>query len=437
MASSTVPPPDQAGTGALRAELLPRLHRRAERPGLARPWQGHAILERHRRMVSRLPLAELLQRRAEMLADASPAWAPIVYARPAVPLPARAAPGSGPARTAAGPTPASREGAPPRPVALAMATRTAPGPATATAGPAANRDGMATPPQRAPARPAPPHAPARAGPPAAWFVKERLAGVTAASSAAREARPPAARPAAPEQPLAATRIAPAGLASPGELTAPPGPRQPAAESALAARPRVRPAPAPGPMLVAAAPHSRPSSAQLSPQPPPQPWVTAGGMTSYLPVRTAADRPVPGAARPVPQAADPRAGRAGASALPVVHERVAPVPGPAGTARPVPAGGRASLPLARATSGREPAGVPAWPVTPGGGRSPRRPPLGRDTRAAAAVPAARGPGADRDRPRPGRSRAVLAPAEIDRIADKVQRKLTRRLAIEDERRGLAR
>jgi hypothetical protein len=33
--------------------------------------------------------------------------------------------------------------------------------------------------------------------------------------------------------------------------------------------------------------------------------------------------------------------------------------------------------------------------------------------------------------------VLAPADIDRIADKVQRKLTRRLAIEDERRGLTR
>ncbi len=433
MASSTVPPPDQAATGALRAELLPRLHRRTERPGLARPWQGHAILERHRRMVSRQPLAELLQRRTELLADASPAWVPIVYARPAVPLPARAAPGSGPARTAAGPTAASREGAPSRPVALATATRTGPGAATATAGPAPNPDGTATSPQRPPALPAPPHAPVRAGPHAAWFVKERLAGVTVASSAAREARPPAARPAAPEQPLAATRIAPAGTASPGELTAPmPGPRGPAAESAWAALPRVRPAPAPGPMLAAAAPHPRPSSAQL-----PQPWVTAGGMTSYLPVLTTADRPVPGAARPVPQAADPRAGRAGASALPVVHERVAPVPGPAGTARPVPAGGRASLPLARATSGREPAGVPAGPVTPGGGRSPRRPPLGRDTRAAPAVPAARGPGADRDRPRPGRSRVVLAPAEIDRIADKVQRKLTRRLAIEDERRGLAR
>ena len=408
MASSTVPP-DQAGTGALRAELLPRLQRRAERPGLARPWQGHAILERHRRMVSRLPLAEMLQRRAELLADASPAWAPIVYARPAVPPPARTAPGSGPAGTAPGPTPASREGAPPRPVALATATRTGPGAATATAGPAANPDGRATPPQRPAALPAPRDAPVPAGPHAAWFVKERLARVTAASSAAREARPPAARPAAPMQPLTATRIAPAGPASAGELTAPlPGPRQPAAESALAARPRVRPAPAPGP-LVAAAPHSRPSPAQLSPQP----WVTAGALTSYLPVRPTADRPVPGAARPVLQAADPRAGRAGASALPVVHERFAPVPGPAGTARPVPAGGRASLPLARATSGREPAGGPgrtghsgrrtesaAAPAGTGhqGRRSrARRPRSGRRPRPAAAGPVPRRARAGRDRP----------------------------------------
>jgi hypothetical protein len=33
--------------------------------------------------------------------------------------------------------------------------------------------------------------------------------------------------------------------------------------------------------------------------------------------------------------------------------------------------------------------------------------------------------------------VLAPVEMDRIVDKVQRKLLRRLAIESERRGTAR
>jgi hypothetical protein len=33
--------------------------------------------------------------------------------------------------------------------------------------------------------------------------------------------------------------------------------------------------------------------------------------------------------------------------------------------------------------------------------------------------------------------VLAPVEIDRVADKVQRKLLHRLAIEAERRGTAR
>jgi hypothetical protein len=53
-----------------------------------------------------------------------------------------------------------------------------------------------------------------------------------------------------------------------------------------------------------------------------------------------------------------------------------------------------------------------------------------------VPAARGPEADRGlQARP--QRAVLAPAEIGRVADKVQRKLLHRMAIERERRGTPR
>jgi hypothetical protein len=59
-------------------------------------------------------------------------------------------------------------------------------------------------------------------------------------------------------------------------------------------------------------------------------------------------------------------------------------------------------------------------------------------AAGAVPAARGSEADRGRGLQARPQgAVLAPVEIDRIADKVQRKLLHRLAIEAERRGAAR
>jgi hypothetical protein len=59
-------------------------------------------------------------------------------------------------------------------------------------------------------------------------------------------------------------------------------------------------------------------------------------------------------------------------------------------------------------------------------------------AAGPVPAARGPQADGVRGLQARpQRAVLAPAEIDRIADKVQRRLLDRLAIERERRGTPR
>jgi hypothetical protein len=80
------------------------------------------------------------------------------------------------------------------------------------------------------------------------------------------------------------------------------------------------------------------------------------------------------------------------------------------------------------------------MAPSAGPALRQPPpLGPGTRAAAGpVPAARDPEADRGRglqPRP--QRAVLAPVEIDRIADKVQRKLLHRLAIEGERRGTPR
>ena len=67
-------------------------------------------------------------------------------------------------------------------------------------------------------------------------------------------------------------------------------------------------------------------------------------------------------------------------------------------------------------------VPVGPVTPAANGS---------------VPAARGPRTDRGYPDPRTRRPVLAPREIDRVADKVQRKLVHWRAIEDERRGAPR
>jgi hypothetical protein len=98
-----------------------------------------------------------------------------------------------------------------------------------------------------------------------------------------------------------------------------------------------------------------------------------------------------------------------------------------------------LPLAAAPGAAQVPGAPAVPVA-GGGQAARQPsPTGAGTRAAAAAgPAARGPDAERGRaPQPRQRRAPLAPAEVDRIVDKVQRRLLHRLAIEGERRGTGR
>jgi hypothetical protein len=154
------------------------------------------------------------------------------------------------------------------------------------------------------------------------------------------------------------------------------------------------------------------------------------MPAWLPVV----RPEPGADgdRPPPWPRDARAGRAGA-ALPVVREHFVRAPGSNG-AWPAPAGVPGPLPLAPApASGRGPAGIPGAAMTPSAGpAAPQPTPPRPGTRAAAgAVPAARG------RPEPRPQPAALAPVEMDRIIDKVQRKLLHRLAIEAERRGTAR
>jgi hypothetical protein len=408
MAPRTPPPPGQAWQDGLDPALLRRLWRRAERPGVARPWQAQATLARHRRMVDGLPLAELLQRRAELLADPRVAWAPIVYARPAV-----ASGVSGPVQppaTRAGVPPAAggpgrppgtdhldaaRVGTPPRPVVRATAARTMPRP-------------PGSPPATTPDRPIHPAPPAQRSP----------AGVRTAVAATPGTVPPgpaAAHLARPEPP-AVTRTAPAGLAVPARAVV--EPVRPVVEPAGTAHPPG----APGLVLVTAAAPSPPTSAADG--------IASDRMPAWLPVV----RPEPGGngGRPPPWPLDARTGRAGAT-LPVVREHFVRAPGSNG-AWPAAAGVAGPLPLAPApASGRGPAGIPGAAMTPSAGpAAPQPPPPGPGTRAAAgAVPAARG------RPEPRPQPAVLAPVEMDRIVDKVQRKLLHRLAIESERRGTAR
>jgi hypothetical protein len=421
MAPKTPPPPGQAFQDALDPALLSRLRRRAERPGLARPWQAQAMLARHRRMVGGLPLAELLLRRAEILADERAAWAPIVYARPAAPGPDRppairaGAPGASPA--------AAPAGMPPRPVVRATARRTAPRPPGSPPAPnttPAASDGAAQgvrPRQAAAAPPSAPIHPERAEPRSPW-------GTQAEAVAAFGAVPPgpaaAARATAPELPVVA-RPAPARPAARRDRGAAPlpTPNRPVVEPVRTARPPT----APGLALVTAA--APPQQAPLPGGTPP------GGTSSSLPVV----RPGPGrnGDRPVPWAPDAQTRRGGPPALPVVGEQVMRASGP-NRAWAAPAGVPASLPFARA------AGVPAAPTAPSAPPAvPQPPPPGPATRAAARpVPAARGAEADRARgPGARPQRVVLAPVEVDRVADKVQRKLLHRLAIEAERRGKSR
>jgi hypothetical protein len=465
MAPKTPPPPGQAWQDALDAALLRRLWRRVERPGLARPWQAQATLARHRRMVSGLPLAELLQRRAELLADGRAAWAPIVYARPAAPPTPRGpgrppatpaaspatragAPGSAPPDAASAGRPpetdhpdAARAGTPPRPVARATAAPTAPqppasAPAAAPSTTLAAAGGAAQVVQRRPAAPAtPPGTPIHPDPPDPRSPGGTQAEAVATPGAVLPGPAAAARVAPPELP-AVTRTADAGAAAPRDQggapppAAPPAPARPVVEPARPARPPG----APALVLVSAAPPAPPPGGI------PPGGIPPGRTPSSLPVV----RPEPGwdgdRNRPAPWAADAQTGRAGAPALPVVREHLGPAPGP-NRAWAAPAGVPAPLPLAPApAAARGPAGVPAAPMAPSAGPALRQPPpLGPGTRAAAGpVPAARDPEADRGRglqPRP--QRAVLAPVEIDRIADKVQRKLLHRLAIEGERRGTPR
>jgi hypothetical protein len=423
MAPKTPPPPGQAFQDALDPALLRRLRRRAERPGLVRPWQAQAMLARHRRMLGGLPLAELLLRRAEVLADERAAWAPIVYARPAGPgrppaTPAGTLGSSSPAAIGPGRPPrtdhldAARAGTPPGPVLRPTATRTAPRPPGSPPAPSrapTASDGAAQGVRRGPAAAAP-STPIHPGRPDPQLPRGTRAEAVAASGPAA-----AARAGRPEPPVVA-RPAPAPPAAPRDRggAPPPAPTWPVVEPVRPARPPG----APGLVLVTAAATYQ--------QAPPPGGTPPGGTSSSLPVV----QPAPG--RPVPWAPAAQTRDGGRPALPVVSERVTRAAG-ANRAWAAPAGVPASLPLAPA------AGVPAKAPSAAPAVPPPPPPPVPGTRAAAGpVPAARGAEDGRERGRGARpQRVVLAPVEIDRVANKVQRKLLHRLAIEAERRGTSR
>jgi hypothetical protein len=446
MPATTPPPPGPARpeepNGALDSALLRRLWRRVERPGLCRPGLARAVLERHRRMAGGLPLAELLQRRAELLTDEQAAWAPIVYPR-LVAWSAGAPPGpAAPAAAQAGPV--TRAGAvagvgpPPGAAESPIAGAGRPAVAPSNGAPAEARS---LPVVRATPAPAGPVTAIRASEAPAVVAARRLGGPEPAGA------PPGSGPSAsgPLTPSGASEalavVAPARPASPGT--------GPGSQPLSAVRPA---APAGGPEdrlpVSPSTPRPAPERASSPPGPRPlgggspggaprrglstpdaetraRPAGGQGGATLPLPLVRPAAVPGPGGAAPAPWPSVAATGRDSGPALPVVGERVVRAAPPALTWTPaaVPAAPESGMP-----------GRPA-PVAPASGApTPHRPAMNGNGVAAPSGPGAAGPAG-----RAGRARRqpALAPVEVDRIVNKVQRKLLHRMAIEAERRGTPR
>ena len=476
--------PGDSWRDALDVDLVGRLWRRAEQPGLFRPRLGAAILRRHLSMVAGVPLAERLHRRWEAELDGSAAVPELIYARASRPpfgsaagetarvsggpedlLRAAAAPGAAePARLDGGrPGPSSRPG----PEAPAPA-----GPARSTAPPARNAGGEGPPEVR--------EVPVVAGSPSATST----AGSVPDSSGRPPApgRRPASRGSSPVAPGRSARAA-AGELLPathvGDASAPGSVPQPAPVPTV---PAAGTAPAVGAGSMAAAPRAGGGQPVADPAATraryPQPYRGTGpGSAAAAYHRTAADLP----------AEDPerREDRTATGAAPV---NGSPRSGPHDAASPaVPAGGPAAARgrRDRARTATGPAPVSDWPpLIPAGGaaaaptvpvvhertsgafhtwQSPaqRRPAVALGDAAATAPGPAAEPVRSATATRPGtapgpaaaaanpvhRRAAVPAPeamvdrrssapqVDIDQIVDKVHRRLMQRLAVEGERRGM--
>jgi hypothetical protein len=433
-------PAGQAWQQALDPELVDRLWQRVERPGIVHLRLTEAVLRRYRGMTAGVPLAELLLRRWEAGLEAPTAPLALVYARPsAFPVAGDAAPGARrpqPTGPEAASTPvvparlAQPDQQPPSlpglPLQAGLPLRARPeaaptlggGPLTTVPGPPTvaprGDQGPVLPPvQQRSARPVVTAARTAASPSTA---PELPSGPARRTFGAADNAPTPTRLA--QAPPARGAVVVAGTASASDSS-------PASSSRRPDRHRHSPGPA-GPALVvpgssfvgdAGAPRGAPLG-----NAPAMPTVPAGP-------RHPRNRPavVPGWEHPLP-ASD----RAGTPAVPVVHEliirdRVARTYLPA--AHPP-----ATLPLATAAEARPPV-EPVQSVQPGAatGGTTRRP----------SVPAARGAVHMRPSRAESSGRAaeavgpVPAPIDIDRIVDKVHRRLMHRLAIEGERRGMTR
>jgi hypothetical protein len=442
-------PGDQAIRPGLDHTLLTRLWQRAEQPGCVRHSQARVIVARHQRMAGGPLLAGLLLQRGRSSADTLPARPVIVDARPAgvTPLPGHPSPPGG------APYPEV-----PRPAARARRT----------------------PPDESPASPSP----VGAMTPPSNAAQRNSLGDTAQRQPSAQPQPSAQRPSAPPaRPVAVTPIQPAADNAPtvtnGTSPGQTGP-QPGAGPRPEPHPSVRPVPLRPPLAPSpAAPPTAPP-AQAAPvtfadpplaiaRPVPRGSVPPRGPG---PEPTENERPVvrPGthglqlrpAALAWPRPAPDQAAGYTRRSVPVVREQVSPAAwrlSPPVAQRPgqLPF---AALPPDRADHvgwadhvGRAGRAVPApdrtlpAPIraTPAAARTQADPAgLAVQAREAARAAAPRTPPEPPEPPpdrQAGLARHEREPArpavDINQIVSTVQRRLMHQMAIERERRGMAR
>jgi hypothetical protein len=438
-------PGERATRPGLDQSLLTRLWQRAERPGCVRHSQARTILARHQRMAADPPLAGLLLRRGRGSADLVPAPPVIVDARPAD-------------------TPLSDEA--PRPGAVPLSGAVPPrvtGPSAARARPKQPNDLATSPPQ------------ARAMTPAPDTARRDSPGETTRlpRAASRPPVPPArpvtvtsVRPGSPLQPAAesaplVTNGADPGQASPLPVAGPPpstGPHPPVHPVPLTP-PQAPPSPGPpaiappaGAGSPAAYAHLPIATGRPAPRSSVRPPDAGPGLhpaeNGRPVVRAGTDGTLPRPAtlawpRPAP---DPAAGSARRS-VPLVREQASPgawrpslpaaqrpgqlpfaalPPDRAAPDRTPGAPGRATTAAARTPSPAELAGLA---IQASGPRDPARPAAPRTPPEAPPVRLADQARQEREPPRPA--------IDINQIVSTVQRRLIHQMAIERERRGMAR
>ena len=446
-------PADQSWQQAVDPDLVDRLLRRAEQPGLVRPRLAQAVLRRYLAMVAGLPLAELLHRRWEAGLEVPSAPLALVYARPAGWPAAAEEEAAGTRRPAsAGPE------AQPRPVVEARVAQPGQAPAdlpgsSLQAGPdAAPTSGSA-------ARPVAPR-PAAGSPDATPAAALRRVLVPDRRSSASPGTPPTAAatpsrrsggvgpaPAVPGSGGVGPAPAPSRSGGVGPAAAPSWPEHPSARPAVAAArtPAVRAAAPALPLVVPGSPLLGNAGARRG-DPPTTAPARPLGPTTYLDPPPAGPPPRPlGPGQPSPSGNGPAVVTAWASpppahwdvgapgAVPVVHEQITHAVRTSGS----PAHRQQAFPLADATAAAAATRSAVEPVEP-----VRSVPATAGPARLRPVPAARGP------VQPGRAapdpaapadahRPAVSQVDIERIVDKVHRKLMHRLAIEGERRGMTR